>query len=239
MYQINQNCIVCGNCIAECPVGAIKEGDHYSIDTELCTDCGACTSECAADAIERVPEPSNTGQTEELEGFQDTGKYPPSQGDLIYLGNNGFGFVDNVIIDGSYCIVNFYATVYDYKYEGNSMAIKQPDAMQMSSSYLKKPTEAQMREFRKHLNEKNLTFDYGFKKVVNRAISRVEAGSQYYYIDTDMAERTAIDDGLDSGIHYARFKHGNYFKNKSRASLLGKEVRNILKNFIMPYGIWT
>ncbi|WP_289622077.1 4Fe-4S binding protein, partial [Bacteroides congonensis] len=34
MYQINQNCIVCGNCIAECPVGAIKEGDHYSIDTD-------------------------------------------------------------------------------------------------------------------------------------------------------------------------------------------------------------
>lgn len=239
MYQINQNCVACGNCIAECPVGAIKEGDLYSIDAKLCTDCGACTSECAADAIERVPESANTGQTEELEGFQDTGKYPPSQGDLIAFPHNGFGFVDNVIFDGSQCLVNFYATVYDYTYEGNSMEIKQPNSIWLSLSDLKRPAEAEMKEFRKHLNEKNLTFDYGFKKVVNRAISRVEAGKQYYYIDTDMAERTAIDDGLDSGIHYSRFKQGNYFKNLSRASLVGKEIRNTLKNFIMPYGTWT
>lgn len=60
-----------------------------------------------------------------------------------------------------------------------------------------------------------------------------------YYIDTDMAERTAVDDGLDSGIHYSRFKQGNYFKNLSRASLVGKEIRNTLKNLIMPYGTWT
>lgn len=241
MYQINENCIACGQCIADakCPVGAIQEDDIYSIDTKLCTDCGECASGCPVSAIEQVIslESPNTG-IQELEEFQDTGNYPPSQGDLIAFPHNGFGFVDNVIFDGSQCLVFFYATVYDYTKDGSGMAVKQPDSIWLSPSDLKRPTEIQMREFREHLNERNLTFDYGFKKIVNRAISRVEAGKQYYYIDTDMAERTTTDDGLDSGIHYARFKQGNYFKNKSRASLLGKEIRNTLKNFIMPYGTW-
>ena len=161
MYRINQNCIACGNCIAECPVGAIKEGESYYIDADLCADCGGCVSECTAEAIERMPEASNTGQTEELEGFQDTGKYPPSQGDLIAFPNNGFGFVDNVILDGSQCLVNFYATVYDYTGDGSGLAVKQPDNIWLSLSDLKRPTEMKMKEFRKHLNEKNLTFEIG------------------------------------------------------------------------------
>lgn len=239
MYQINENCIACGNCIAECPEGAISEGEIYSINPDVCTDCGACLMGCSVGAIEHVSiSPESPESPEKLEAFQDTGKYPPSKGDLIYLGNDGFGFVDKVVVEGPDTVVYFYATVYDYKYEGNAMAITQPDTMMMSPSYIKKPTESQMREFRKHLNEKNLTFDYGFKKVVSRAISRVETGSEYYYIDTDMADRSAIDDGLNSGIHYARFKQGNYFKSLNRISLVGKEIRNTLKKFIMPYGTW-
>lgn len=167
------------------------------------------------------------------------GQYIPSQGDIIYLGNDGFGFVDNVILDGSSCVVNFYATVYDYTYEGGSMEIKQPDGMYMSISDLKKASEAQLAEFREHLDAMNLSFDNGYKKVINKPISRVVAGSEYYYIDTDMAERSAIDDGADSGIHYARFQQGNYFKNIRRAALLGKEIRVLLKSFVMPNGNWT
>jgi len=229
MYQINQNCVACGNCIAECPVGAIKEDDLYSIDTKLCTDCGACTSECAVDAIERIPESSNTGQMEELEPFKDTGKYPPSQGDLIYFPFDGFGFVDNVVFDGSNCIVNFYATVYDYTKDSSGLEIKQPNRIVMSSSYLKKPTEAQMKELREHLNQRNLTFDYGYKKIIHKMITRVLAGTSYCFIDTDMAIREAVDDGATTGIHSARFNQANYFKSKRIAESVGQNVRVCLK----------
>ena len=42
-YVINPDlCMACGTCQAECPTGAIKEGDVYSIDPDVCIDCGTC-----------------------------------------------------------------------------------------------------------------------------------------------------------------------------------------------------
>lgn len=193
---------------------------------------------CATEVTEDKKVSSQSIQSSELKEFPDSGKYPPSQGDLVYLGNEGFGFTENVIVSGSNWVINFYATVYDYTDEGNYMRIKQPDSMMTNPAYVERPTEAQKREFRQHLNAMNLDFDYGHKKVINKPITRVEVGSEYYYLDTDMAERTAIDDGVNSGIHYARFLQGNYFKSKDRASLLGQEVRKTLKNLIMPNGSW-
>lgn len=38
-YVISNDCIACGTCIDECPVGAISEGDIYSIDADACTEC--------------------------------------------------------------------------------------------------------------------------------------------------------------------------------------------------------
>ena len=50
-YVIGDSCVACGTCIDECPVGAISEGDIYSIDPEMCSDCGTCAGVCPAEAI--------------------------------------------------------------------------------------------------------------------------------------------------------------------------------------------
>ncbi len=46
-YIINDDCISCGACAAECPVEAISEGDgKYVIDADACIECGACADAC-------------------------------------------------------------------------------------------------------------------------------------------------------------------------------------------------
>ena len=50
-YIINGDCICCGACEAECPVGAISAGDgKYVIDEAKCIDCGACAGVCPVGA---------------------------------------------------------------------------------------------------------------------------------------------------------------------------------------------
>ncbi len=51
-YVINEGCINCAACVAECPVDVISEGkDKYVIDAAGCIDCGACVSACPVDVI--------------------------------------------------------------------------------------------------------------------------------------------------------------------------------------------
>lgn len=51
-YVINENCVQCGACAAQCPAGAIAEGDgKYEINADACIDCGGCADGCPADAI--------------------------------------------------------------------------------------------------------------------------------------------------------------------------------------------
>ena len=69
-YKINPDtCVACGTCQGECPSGAIKEGDVYSIDPNIlkkgpitvkdvysidpniCIDCGTCADACPMGAI--------------------------------------------------------------------------------------------------------------------------------------------------------------------------------------------
>ncbi|MCI5884571.1 MAG: 4Fe-4S binding protein [Clostridiales bacterium] len=50
-YKITDACLACGACAGECPVGAIKEGDIFSIDENSCIDCGSCAGACPTGAI--------------------------------------------------------------------------------------------------------------------------------------------------------------------------------------------
>ncbi len=39
-YKITDACIACGTCISECPNGAIRDGEKYSvINPDRCTEC--------------------------------------------------------------------------------------------------------------------------------------------------------------------------------------------------------
>ena len=50
-YKISDECIKCGACEAECPVGAISEGDStYVIDADACISCGSCEGVCPVGA---------------------------------------------------------------------------------------------------------------------------------------------------------------------------------------------
>ena len=49
---ISDDCVSCGTCEGECPVGAISQGDeHYVIDADTCVDCGACEAACPTGVI--------------------------------------------------------------------------------------------------------------------------------------------------------------------------------------------
>lgn len=52
MYTINQECIACGRCFRNCPVGCIVPGDEkYEIQQEQCVGCGTCQSVCPIGAV--------------------------------------------------------------------------------------------------------------------------------------------------------------------------------------------
>ncbi len=54
-YKINDGCVSCGACAAECPCNAISEGaEHYEIDADVCADCGTCASVCHTGSIEQA-----------------------------------------------------------------------------------------------------------------------------------------------------------------------------------------
>ena len=51
-FVINEECVSCGACAAQCPVEAISEGaDRYEINADVCVGCGACADQCPVGAI--------------------------------------------------------------------------------------------------------------------------------------------------------------------------------------------
>gem|GEM_PF-67589 len=54
-YIINDNCISCGVCEAECPTNCISAGDSKYVVTEAdCIDCGACAGVCPVEACQQA-----------------------------------------------------------------------------------------------------------------------------------------------------------------------------------------
>ena len=54
-YVITDECVACGTCEGECPVGDIAEGDgKYVIDADTCAECGTCAYACPTGAIVEV-----------------------------------------------------------------------------------------------------------------------------------------------------------------------------------------
>ena len=51
-YVISDECVSCGTCEGQCPVGAISAGDsQYVIDADTCISCGSCAGVCPTGAI--------------------------------------------------------------------------------------------------------------------------------------------------------------------------------------------
>ena len=51
-YVIGDDCIACGTCIDECPVGAILRGRKSILSNpDMCTECGTCADVCPSEAI--------------------------------------------------------------------------------------------------------------------------------------------------------------------------------------------
>lgn len=158
----------------------------------------------------------------------------PRPGDILYLSRHGYGIVESAFLEGSNYVVYFYALVEDYTNEGGYLSITQPASMLLTDFVF--ASASQKNELKLALGAKNLVYDSGYKRVIHKAINRVPTGTRYWYIDTDMAERQAVDDGAPTGIHYARFCQSNYFSSKKICDAVGLNMRNCLKSYAVESG---
>ena len=54
MYIIMDSCTLCGLCVKNCPVAAIRDGNNRKkINHNMCIECGICETVCPSNAIEK------------------------------------------------------------------------------------------------------------------------------------------------------------------------------------------
>lgn len=71
VYEVSNGCTLCGMCIYECPVGAIKMTKAGAlINKDLCRGCGLCADNCASEAIVRIM--ANEGNNENNKESEDS-----------------------------------------------------------------------------------------------------------------------------------------------------------------------
>jgi ferredoxin len=53
---LKNQCVACGTCVKECPIGAIKviAGVFAEVDQTRCVGCGKCEKVCPASVIEII-----------------------------------------------------------------------------------------------------------------------------------------------------------------------------------------
>jgi len=58
MARIGKECVACGRCVKECPVGAISvyKGMYATVDEGKCIGCGKCVKACPASVISVMPQ---------------------------------------------------------------------------------------------------------------------------------------------------------------------------------------
>lgn len=53
---VNDGCIGCGTCEAQCQLAAIEIcGSKAVVDPKICVGCGMCVAVCPTDSLELVP----------------------------------------------------------------------------------------------------------------------------------------------------------------------------------------
>jgi pyruvate formate lyase activating enzyme len=51
LYYQAEKCIVCGDCVSNCPAGAISLGAYIDIDRMRCDVCSKCADQCPSGAL--------------------------------------------------------------------------------------------------------------------------------------------------------------------------------------------
>ena len=177
---------------------------------------------------------------EDLVEFEETGGTTPTTaatvsiptaGTLLYLEGNQFGFIKSVITYENSFVVDFSLVITDYTNEGGSIMVSRSFSMLLSAAGLNTfPSTQQLTELQRNLAKKDLFLNVSEAKIVYKVGTRVPSGSSYFYIDSDLNVKTAVEDGLPSGMSFIRFAKSNYFKSSTIASSLISSVSKALQS---------